>query len=226
MSYEEEEEEEEEERGEVIDKSRDIEIEYSLIDVELIPTFESLDIRVTNIPEFSSEEFGNFTELLTKWNLSDACGNDILKFSKKICRDNVILPTSELLSNKDIFAHCTFKFTLLNHNGERIYHNEQYNGQWWKRVQKSLPNGANVLSVIYIWILRHDHLGKTSKHPIYLTLGNIVSWRRNRPDAKILLGYLPILKAKDISQKRSKSFQLAKRVLYQICFKYIDMIIT
>ncbi|PKY59127.1 hypothetical protein RhiirA4_481616 [Rhizophagus irregularis] len=36
--------------------------------------------------------------------------------------------------------------------------------------------------------------GKTSEHPIYLTLGNI---------------------AKDISQKRSKSFRLAKRVLYQ-----------
>ncbi|PKY19469.1 hypothetical protein RhiirB3_494591 [Rhizophagus irregularis] len=119
----------------------------------------------------------------------------------------------ELLSNKDIFAHCTFKFTLLNHNGERIY-NEQYNGQWWERVQKSLPNGANVLSVIlYSDATTRDHLGKTSEHPIYLTLGNIVSWRRNRPDAKILLGYLPILKAKDISQKRSKSFRLAREAL-------------
>ena len=44
----------------MIDESRDIEIEHSLIDVEPIPTFESLDIRVTNIPEFPSEEFGNF----------------------------------------------------------------------------------------------------------------------------------------------------------------------
>ena len=32
--------------------------------------------------------------LLTKWNLSEACGSDILKFSRKICRDDVILPTS------------------------------------------------------------------------------------------------------------------------------------
>ncbi|GET51073.1 hypothetical protein GLOIN_2v1784311 [Rhizophagus irregularis DAOM 181602=DAOM 197198] len=217
---------------EVIDESRDIEIEYSLIDVEPILTFESLDIRVTNIPEFSSEEFGNFMELLTKWNLSDACGNDILKFSKKICRDNVILPTSvkkgrqlldqivvphisfkkapimtykqetyylhyrpifdvikELLSNKDIFAHCTFKFTLLNHNGERIY-NEQYNGQWWKRVQKSLPNGANVLSVIlYSDATTRDHLGKTSEHPIYLTLDNGIKWCF--PFISVMLGDLP-----------------------------------
>ena len=60
-----------------------------------------------------------------------------------------------------------------------------------------------------------DHLGKSSEHPIYLTLGNIVSWRRNKPDAKVLLGYLSQLKAKTNSQKRSKSYKLAKRVLYQ-----------
>src|ERR1041384_5822143 len=93
-------------------------------------------------------------ELLAKWNLSDACGSDILKFSRKICRDDVNLPTSvkqgrqlldqivvphisfkkspimtykeetyylhyrpifdtikELLSNKEIFDNCTFKYT-------------------------------------------------------------------------------------------------------------------
>src|SRR3954454_19495563 len=60
-----------------------------------------------------------------------------------------------------------------------------------------------------------DHLGKSSEHPIYLTLGNIISWRRNKPNAKVLLGYLPILKAKTISQKRPKSYKLAKRALYQ-----------
>ena len=32
--------------------------------------------------------------LLTKWNLSEACGSDILKFSRKICHNDVILPTS------------------------------------------------------------------------------------------------------------------------------------
>ena len=32
-------------------------------------------------------------------------------------------------------------------------------------------------------------------HPIYVTLGNIPIWRRNKLDAKQLLGYLPILTA-------------------------------
>ena len=60
---------------------------YLLLNVEQIPTFESIDIRsrTANKPEFPSEEFGEFMELITKWNLSDACGSDILKFSRKIC---------------------------------------------------------------------------------------------------------------------------------------------
>ena len=197
-------------------------------------------------------------ELLTKWNLSDACGSDILKFSRKISRDEVRLPTSvkqgrqlidqinvphisfkkapimtykedtyylnyrpifdaikELLSNHDILDNCTFEFKPLYHEGQRIYH-EQYNGEWWERVQMSLPKEAKVLSIIlYSDATTCDHLGKSSEHPIFITLGNIISWRRNKPDAKVLLGYLSQLKAKTISQKRSKSFQLAKRSLYQ-----------
>ena len=220
------------------------ETEYLLLDVEPMSIFEFIDVKssLTDKPEFPSEEFGDFMELLTKWNLSDACGSDILKFARKIGRDNINLPTSvkqgrqtldqinvphisfdkvpimtykdetyylyhrlifntvkELLSNKEIFANCIFEFTPLYHEGIRIY-NEQYNGQWWKRVQNSLPSEAKVLSIIlYSDATICDHLGKTSEHPIYLTLGNIVSWRRNKPDAKVLLGYLPQLKAKTIS---------------------------
>ena len=104
----------------------------------------------------------------------------------------------ELLSNKEIFDNCTFKYTPLYHEGQRIYY-EQYNGDWWERVQNSLPRDAKVLSIIlYSDVTICDHLGKTSEHPIYLTLGNIISWRRNKPDAKILLGYLSQLKAKTL----------------------------
>jgi hypothetical protein len=236
-------------------------IMLNILDIESMLIFEFIDIRssTTNSrPELPSEEFGDFMELLTRWNLSDACGSDILKFARKIGRDDVNLLTSvkqgrqlidqihvphisfkkspimtykeetyylnyrpifdgikELLSNKDVFDNCTFEFKLLNHEGQRIYH-EQYNCEWWERVQSSLPSGANVLSIIlYSDATTCDHLGKTSEHPIYLTLGNIISWRRNKPDAKVLLGYLPQLKAKTISEKRSESFHLAKRAIYQ-----------
>src|SRR2546429_9650199 len=89
-------------------------INYSLIDIEPMSIFESIDIRsVTSRPEFPSEEFEDFMELLAKWNLSDACGSDILKFSKKICRDDVNLPTSvkqgRQLLDQIVVPHISFK---------------------------------------------------------------------------------------------------------------------
>ncbi|RIB02167.1 hypothetical protein C2G38_2228567 [Gigaspora rosea] len=44
--------------------------------------------------------------------------------------------------------------------------------------------------------------------------GNIPGWRRNKPDAKVLLGYFLLLKPKTLSQKKSKSFLLAKRSVF------------
>jgi hypothetical protein len=206
--------------------------------------------------------------LIVKWNLSDACSNELLRFSKGIARDNVILPTSikqgrksldqlressnksyisfkkipimlynediyylhyrqifdavkELLSNTDIFEHCIFKFTPLNYENQRIY-SEQYTAKWWEKTQKTLPGRANILSIIlYSDATTCDQLGKSSEHLVYLTLGNIPSWRRNKPDAKALVCYLPILKAKTNSEKKSKSFLLAKRALFHHAFDTI-----
>jgi Plavaka transposase len=61
-----------------------------------------------------------------------------------------------------------------------------------------LPIGAKLLSIIlYSDATTTDTLGKSQLHLIYLSLGNIPIWRRNKLDAKQLLGYLPILKATD-----------------------------
>jgi len=56
-----------------------IEVEYILLNVESVPPFESIDITSSsmNRPEFPSKEFGSFMELISKWNLSDACANDM-----------------------------------------------------------------------------------------------------------------------------------------------------
>ena len=40
-------------------------------------------------------------------------------------------------------------------------------------------------------------MGKTQLHPIFITLGNIPSWQRNKKDAKVLLGYMPIIQSKN-----------------------------
>ena len=53
-----------------------------------------------------------------------------------------------------------------------------------------------------------DTLGKKNLHPIYMSIGNIKNWRRNKPNAKQLLGYLPILKASDNTEKNLKILKL------------------
>jgi len=35
-----------------------------------------------------------------------------------------------------------------------------------------------------------DGLGKTLGHPVFLTLGNLLNWVQNLPEAKVLLGFL------------------------------------
>lgn len=58
-----------------------------------------------------------------------------------------------------------------------------------------------------------DNLGKTQQHPVFLTLGNIPSWKRNKKDAKVLLGYMPILQSKNQAIRNSDYFRnLARKV--------------
>jgi hypothetical protein len=124
----------------------------------------------------------------------------------------------ELLSNEEIFKYCTFdynpEYTTNNKGEEERCYSELYNGEWWGRAQSSINENAKVLSIIfYSDATTCDMLGKTSEHPVFITLGNIPGWRRNKPDAKALLAYLPKIKASD-DQKKQSDFALAKHYLF------------
>ncbi|RHZ82761.1 hypothetical protein Glove_103g91 [Diversispora epigaea] len=66
-----------------------------------------------------------------------------------------------------------------------------------------------------------DTLGKSSLHPIYVSLGNIPTWRRNKEDAKQLLGYLPILSAKNEKEKKSSEFKELARETFHNSIKFL-----
>ncbi len=118
----------------------------------------------------------------------------------------------ELLSNADIFKHCVFEYTPIFKSDERCY-SELYTGEWWGRAQKSINENAKVLSIIiYSDATTCDTLGKTSEHPVFLSLGNIPGWRRNKLDSKTLLAYLPKIKINN--QKNRKDFALIKHQLF------------
>jgi len=60
-------------------------------------------------------------------------------------------------------------------------------------------------------------LGKTSGHPVFLTLGNLPNSIQNSPEAKVLIGFLP--KVQDTGFKSSEAFQNFQREVYHKCFK-------
>jgi len=131
----------------------------------------------------------------------------------------------ELLSNEDIFKYCVFDYMpkyIKNIRGENEKcYGEQYSGEWWNRAQSSISKGAKVLSIIlYSDATTCDMLGKTSEHPVFITLGNIPNWRRNKPDAKVLLAYLPRMKETD-EHKKQKEFYTAKHHLFQRSFEVL-----
>ena len=110
-----------------------------------------------------------------------------------------------------LIYHIFIYHLFIKCNGERVY-NEQNTGVWWEITEKSLPPGAKLLSLIlYSDATNVDTLGKSQLHLIYVTIGNIKNWRRNKRDAKQLLGYLPILKANDSTEKQSEKYKKATR---------------
>jgi hypothetical protein len=99
---------------------------------------------------------------------------------------------------------------------------------WWKSTEDSLPIGAKLLSLIlYSDATTTDTLGKSQLHPIYLSIGNIPTWRRNKQDAKQLLGYLPILEAASGIEKKSSMFKnLVRETFHKSLQHLLDPIVS
>ena len=100
---------------------------------------------------------------------------------------------------------------------ERIF-GEPYECNWWIEAERALPHLNHLLSIIlYSDATTFDGLGKTSGHPVFLTLGNLLNSFRNLPEAKVLLGFLP--KVQDSGIKTTESFRNFQRETFHKCFK-------
>ncbi|RHZ73778.1 hypothetical protein Glove_229g142 [Diversispora epigaea] len=172
-----------------------------------------------NYDSSSSEEIQNEFDIITPEqddNSEDNRNNEIIYISDDepmfSSRSN---ETSDIM--QDIHKYITFNFKNDQTNNNRNY-NEQYTSNWWARTEKTLPTGSYLLSIIlYSDASTTDSLGKNTLHPIFVTLGNIITWRRNKPDVKQLLAYLPIIKAKDDTQKISEEH---KNIIQKVILKY------
>ena len=60
--------------------------------------------------------------------------------------------------------------------------------------------------ILYSNITTLNYMRKSSRHPLFLSLGNIPNHQRKKPESKALIGYFQILKAKDSKTKKSNKF--------------------
>ncbi|PKC54353.1 hypothetical protein RhiirA1_477471, partial [Rhizophagus irregularis] len=128
-----------------------------------------------------------------------------------------------LVSNTDLSKDFLFDYNEQwesNKNGTlvRIY-SEQNTANWWRERQN--PFSKILAVMIYTDGTTLDSLGKQSEYPIFLTLGNIPNWRRNFPDAKVLIRFLPHLTTRNNKLRESKEFRQMQRKLEQCALKIL-----
>ena len=125
-----------------------------------------------------------------------------------------------LLLQSDVNEEFIFKYR--NKDTSFKTYGEQYESDWWNNTQKTISLDNHLLSIIiYSDSTTCDHLGKTSEHPIYISLRNIPNWMRNKSNSKVLVGYLPKLKAKDNTTKNSEFFRRLQRQVFQRCLRIL-----
>ncbi|PKY31875.1 hypothetical protein RhiirB3_449695 [Rhizophagus irregularis] len=221
---------------------------YILRIPEITYQITSIDTRSVSdhsVPQFSDTAYAEFMKLVSTHHFSNSAGNDILKwFRRHYLRENVILPANttqgrEFVNSMNIEHLLYLKTKILEYENEEYYlhHRPIFDAVkellsnadilkhcQWDFLPEYIVNNDDghherVLSIIlYSDATTLDHLGKSSEHPVYLSLGNIPNWRRNKCDAKALLGFLPKLKQIHNRKDNKKSFASAKRMLYQHCF--------
>ncbi|RHZ85339.1 hypothetical protein Glove_66g184 [Diversispora epigaea] len=200
------------------------------------------------INEFPNEAYADLMILVTKYNLNNEAGNAIIKFFNKHSNVSVSpLPKNIVVGrrymdkmNSRLSYH---KHSILSHNNveyfihycpivnciENLLSNLEITKYFAydyedlvKSVNTSIPSVAKVLSIIlYSDATTLDTLGKSSLHPIYISLGNIPIWRRNKEDVKQLLSYLPIISAKDETEKKSSEFKILAHKTFHNSIKFL-----
>ncbi|GET51387.1 hypothetical protein GLOIN_2v1848756 [Rhizophagus irregularis DAOM 181602=DAOM 197198] len=124
-----------------------------------------------------------------------------------------LLQRPEVANN---FVHKGIQNKMKDDRGETRIFGEPFEGNWWLETEKNLPSLNRLLSIIlYSDATTFDGLGKSSGHPVFVTLGNIPNRVQNLPEAKILLGFLP--KVQDTGIKTT--FQSLQHDVYHKCFK-------
>ncbi|RIB13987.1 hypothetical protein C2G38_2196350 [Gigaspora rosea] len=185
--------------------------------------------------EWPNNAYREFMKIINKYQLSNSAGDAFITFFNKFSNLDIspLLPLikagKEFLDDTIVPYMCLKNINqllVLQYEDKKEVRNgvecrifgEQYHSNWWKREELDLLLGQHLLSLIlYSDATTLNHMGKSSGHPMFLSLENISNHQRNKPESKALIGYLPILKAIDSKTKNSNKFRMAQREVFQKC---------
>ncbi|CAG8724739.1 2513_t:CDS:2 [Dentiscutata erythropus] len=115
--------------------------------------------------------------------------------------------------------HVKFSSTSVAQGHQERVYSEFYNCNWWGHVQQHIPFGHKVLAIIlYLDTTTLDRLGKNSRHPVFISLGNIPTNLRNKAKSKALVGIIPTLQGTKEKQQTPQFRQLIRSTFYK-CIK-------
>ncbi|CAG8792058.1 32809_t:CDS:2, partial [Gigaspora margarita] len=176
--------------------------------------------------EFLLEEYAEFMHIIPRFRVQDPLANTFIRFFNKYskCDDHSLPSTSQAgrafienlkLPNFSWRKETIFEYNRLEYITEEFIFNYKLSFDKWKNIEQNIPIGSYVIPIIfYSDATLCDHLGKTSRYPVFMILGNIPLARHNKTDAKILLGYVPNLEYNSTSEKQSAKFRSARRKLF------------
>ncbi|GES98220.1 hypothetical protein GLOIN_2v1783703 [Rhizophagus clarus] len=168
---------------------------------------EPKNLNTKTCTEFPNDAYKDLMLLVTKYKINNKSGNEIIRFFNK--HSNLTespLPKNieqgRAFMNNMKFSNLEFSKVLITKHEDKDYF------LYYQNLIQCIKNILTVPDITQNFALSYenykynrenatttDTLGKSQLHPIYITLGNIPIWRRNKQDAKQLLGYLPILEA-------------------------------
>ncbi|GES91578.1 hypothetical protein GLOIN_2v1783703 [Rhizophagus clarus] len=168
---------------------------------------EPKNLNTKTCTEFPNDAYKDLMLLVTKYKINNKGGNEIIRFFNK--HSNLTespLPKNieqgRAFMNNMKFSNLEFSKVLITKHEDKDYF------LYYQNLIQCIKNILTVPDITQNFALSYenyeynrenatttDTLGKSQLHPIYITLGNIPIWRRNKQDAKQLLGYLPILEA-------------------------------
>ncbi|RIB26737.1 hypothetical protein C2G38_2029966 [Gigaspora rosea] len=149
--------------------------------------------------EFPLKEYAEFMHIVMRFCVQNPLANAFIRFFNKYSNfDDHLLPSTSQ-DGRAFIEDLNLPYFV---SGQQQY-SDMYNSDWCQNIEQNIPIGAYVMPIIlYSDATLCDHLGKTSRHPAFMMLGNIPLARHNKSQIVFsIFGAYNLRLARKLNQK-------------------------